>query len=112
MCFEVFFIPLSILALLLIVWALFMPVAIPTPPFRSKFLTALKRSNAMLRTRQRDNIIADAEVLARFLPNRLTITEAEIVPQRECAKCPLMTQTGYSPSGPYGSAIEVSVKLA
>jgi hypothetical protein len=82
-----FFIPLSILALLLIVWTLFVPVAIPTPPFRSEFMTALERSNATLRTLQHDNITADAEVLARFLPNGLTIREAEIVLRKEWFDC-------------------------
>jgi hypothetical protein len=82
-----FFIPLSILALLLIVWTLFVPVAIPTPPFRSEFVTALERSNATLRTLQHDNITADAEVLARFLPNGLTIREAEIVLRKEWFDC-------------------------
>jgi len=84
---KYFSIPLSILALLLIVWTLFVPVAIPTPPFRSEFVTALERSNTTRRTLQRDNITADAEVLARFLPSGLTIRQAEIVLRNEWFDC-------------------------
>jgi hypothetical protein len=85
-CFEVFFVPLSILALL-IVWTFFVPIPIPIPPFRSAFVSALERSNATLRAIQRDNIAADTEVLARVLPNGLTIKEAEIVLRKEWFYC-------------------------
>src|SRR5258705_11824770 len=63
-----FFVSLSIFSLL-IVWTFFVPVPIPMPPFRSALVSALERSNATLRAIQRHNITADAEELARFLPN-------------------------------------------
>jgi hypothetical protein len=75
------------LALALIAWTLFVPVAIPTPPFRSELVTTLEASNAALRVRQRDNVTADAEALARFLPTGLTIREAELVLRREWFDC-------------------------
>lgn len=83
---KYYFIPLSILALL-IVWTLFVPVPIPTPPFRSAFVSALEGSNATLRAIHRDNITADAETVARFLSIGSTIKEAEIVLRKEWFHC-------------------------
>jgi hypothetical protein len=50
-------------------------------------VSALERSNATLRVVRRDNITADSEALARFLPNGLTIREAEIVLREEGFDC-------------------------
>jgi hypothetical protein len=83
---KYYFIPLSMLALL-IVWTLFVPVPIPTPPFRSALVTALETSNATLRAIQRDNITADAEAVARFLPIGSTVKEAESVLRKELFYC-------------------------
>jgi hypothetical protein len=80
------FISLSILGLL-IGWTLFVPVPIPTPPFRSALVSALEGSNATLRELRRENITADAEAVARFLPIGSTIKEAEIVLRNEWFHC-------------------------
>jgi hypothetical protein len=71
----------------LIVWTFFVPVAIPVPPFRSAFVSALERSNATLRAIQRDNITVEAEVVAHFLPGGLPIEEAEVVLRKEWFHC-------------------------
>jgi hypothetical protein len=96
-----FFVPLSIFALL-IVWTFFVQVPIPTPPFRSALVSALERSNATLRAIQRDNITADAETLARFLPNGLTIREAEIVLRKEWFDCGPFQDVGASEAARWG----------
>jgi hypothetical protein len=83
---KYFLIPLSMLAVL-IIWTLFVPVPIPTPPFRSALVSALEGSNATLRAIQRDDITADAETVARFLPIGSTIKEAEIVLRKELFHC-------------------------
>ena len=98
---KYFFIPLSIFALL-IVWTFFVPVPIPMPPFRSALVSALERSNATLRAIQRDSITADAEELARFLPNGLTIKEAEIVLRKEWFYCGPFQDVGASEAARWG----------
>jgi hypothetical protein len=98
---KYFFVPLSILALL-IVWTFFVPIPIPNPPFRSAFVSALERSNATLRAIQRDNITADTEVLARVLPNGLTIKEAEIVLRKEWFYCGPFRDDGPSEAARWG----------
>jgi hypothetical protein len=97
-----FSVPLSIFALLLIVWTFFVPVSIPTPPFRSALVSALESSNAKLRAIQRDNITADAEALARFLPNGLTIKEAEVVLHKEWFYCGPFQDAGTSEAARWG----------
>jgi hypothetical protein len=96
-----FFVPPSILALL-IVWTFIVPVPIPTPPFRSDLVGALERSNATLRATQRDNITADAEALARFLPNGKTIKEVEIVVRNEGFLCGPFQDDGASEAARWG----------
>jgi hypothetical protein len=96
-----FFVPPSILALL-IVWTFIVPVPIPTPPFRSDLVSALERSNATLRATQRDNITADAEALARFLPNGKTIKEFEIVVRNEGFLCGPFQDDGASEAARWG----------
>jgi hypothetical protein len=96
-----FFVPLSIFSLL-IIWTFFVPVPIPTPPFRSALVGALERSNATLRTIQRDNITADAETLARFLPNGLTIGEADILLRKEGFYCGPFQDVGASEAARWG----------
>jgi hypothetical protein len=98
---KYFFIPVSILALL-IVWTFFVPVPIPTPPFRSALVSALEGSNATLRTIQRDNITADAETVARFLPIGSTIKEAEIVLRKEWFYCGPFKDDGASEAARWG----------
>jgi hypothetical protein len=98
---KYFLIPLSIVALL-VIWVFFLPVPIPTPPFHSPLVSALEGSNATLRAIQRDNITADAETLARFLPNGLTIREAEIVLRQEGFYCGPFQDDGASEGARWG----------
>jgi hypothetical protein len=98
---KLFFVLLSIFALL-IVWTFFVPVLIPMPPFRSALVSALERSNATLRATQRDNATAEAGVLAHFLPNGLTIKEAEIVLRKEWFHCGPFQDVGASEATRWG----------
>jgi hypothetical protein len=95
------FVPLSIFALL-IVWTFFLPVPIPMPPFHSALVSALERSNATLRAVQRDNATAEAGVLAYFLPNGLTIKEAEFVLRKEWFHCGPFQDVGASEAARWG----------
>jgi len=98
---KYFLIPISIFALL-IVWTFFVPVPIPTPPFRSALVSALERSNATLRATQRDNITADAETVAVFLPNGSTINEAKIVLRKDWFYCGPFRDDGASEAARWG----------
>jgi hypothetical protein len=74
--------------LLILAWALFVPVAIPTVLFRSPLLEALELSNAKIRATERDNITADdATDIASFLPKGLTVKDAETFLRSERFYC-------------------------
>jgi hypothetical protein len=93
-------IPLSIIALLM--WAFFVPLAIPTPPFQSALVSDLERSNAKLRATQHNNVTAEAEAVARFLPNGMTVKEAEVVLRKEWFHCSPFQDVGVSEAARWG----------
>ena len=98
---KYFFIPLSILMALL-VWTFFVPIPIPAPPFRSALVSDLEKSNAELRAIQPHNTTADAEALARFLPNGMAVKEAEVVLRKEWFYCGPFEDVGASEAARWG----------
>jgi hypothetical protein len=72
---------------LIFVWAFFVPILVPVPPFRSVLLDALERSNAKIRETNKDNITANSEEIATFFPSRPTLEAAEGMLHKEGFSC-------------------------
>jgi hypothetical protein len=100
--FHWFYATLLAAIVALFVWTFFVPIPIPAPPFRSALVSDLERSNAKLRAIQPHSITADAEALARFLPNGKTVKEAEVVLRKEWFYCGPFEDVGASEAARWG----------